>query len=343
MNIDDIAKRSGVSRSTVSRVLNEQPGVKQATREHVLNIIAEQGHQPKPPTGAFALVVPHIQPRIFADTFFAYVLNGIQQVAQARDFDILIWLSEQYEKRNYRSLVQRQLVDGALILNSHELRPLVKRLANEGFPCVILGRPEVENVSYVDVDNRQAAKHAVEHLMRLGRRRVATISGNMKTAVAVDRLLGYEDAIRSAGQHVDPNLIVSGYFTDEGGYKAMAVLVDAAPDAVFIASDNMAVGALRCLREAGISVPGDIALVSYDNLPVSTSVVPALTTVHQPLETIGQVATSLLLDVIERRDLSPRRIVLPTQLIVRESCGGLISKGVMSRTRVERSIRPSTS
>ncbi len=340
MNIDEIARLSGVSRSTVSRVINGQPGVRQSTRERVLHVVAEQGLQPKPvsTTRAFALVIPHLLPRIFADSFFALILEGVQQVATQREFDILIWLSEQYEKRNYKALVQRQIVDGAVILNSVELRSLVGRLSRENFPCVILGRPEVENVSYVDVDNRLAAKQAVEHLLRLGRHRIATITGNMKTAVGIDRLLGYEDALRGAGIRLDQNLIVTGHFTEEGGYKAMTALVDAAPDAVFIASDNMAVGALHCLYEAGISVPGDIALVAFDNLPVASSVTPALTTVHQPLETIGQVATSLLLDMIERQDFSPRRIVLPTQLIVRDSCGGSISKGVMPKKRVQKAL-----
>jgi LacI family transcriptional regulator len=164
----------------------------------------------------------------------------------------------------------------------------------------------------------------VTHLLRLGRTRVATITGPQNMIAGADRLAGYTAALRGRGCIPDPSLIVDGGFNETGGYRAMQQLLPLRPDAVFAASDIMAIGALRALREAGVRVPEDVAVVGFDDLPQAAHTDPPLTTVRQPTYRLGTMTVDSLLDLIEYPDSSPRRIVLPTELVVRASCGSAL-------------------
>jgi len=175
--------------------------------------------------------------------------------------------------------------------------------------------------SYVDADNIGGAREAVTHLLRLGRTRVATITGPQNMIAGADRLAGYLAALRDRAMVSEPGLIAEGDFTEAGGYRAMQQLLPHRPDAVFAASDMMAVGALRALREAGLRVSEDVAIVGFDDLPQAARTEPPLTTVRQPTYRLGTTTVDALLDLIEYPDSSPRRIVLPTELVVRASCG----------------------
>jgi LacI family transcriptional regulator len=164
----------------------------------------------------------------------------------------------------------------------------------------------------------------VTHLLRLGRTRVATITGPQNMIAGADRLAGYQAALRDRGVIPDPGLIAEGDFTEGGGYRAMQQLLGRRPDAVFAASDIMAIGALRALREAGLRVPEDVAVVGFDDLPQSARSEPPLTTVRQPTYRLGTTTVDSLLDLLDYPDSSPRRIVLPTELVVRASCGSVL-------------------
>jgi DNA-binding LacI/PurR family transcriptional regulator len=183
----------------------------------------------------------------------------------------------------------------------------------------MVGRPLVAStLSYVDADNRDGARQAIDHLVKKGRRRIATIAGPPDVAPGVDRLAGYREALEHHG--LEPTPIVYGDFTRPAGIHAMCRLLDHRPnlDAVFCASDLMAVGALHALRQSGRRVPDDVAVIGFDDLPLATYTQPTLTTVHQPVEEIGAVAARRLLSLMEGSDAGPNP-VLPTSLVVRQS------------------------
>jgi LacI family transcriptional regulator len=161
----------------------------------------------------------------------------------------------------------------------------------------------------------------VQHLLHLGRRRIATITGPRNTAVGQDRYQGYEQALRQRGLPVLPELVVESDFTDDGGYAAMQRLLPHHPDAVFVASDWMALGALRALREAGANLPEDVALVGFDDIPLASQTVPPLTTIRQRIQQVGVLASQLLLELLDNPTLPPTHKILPTELVVRQSCG----------------------
>jgi DNA-binding LacI/PurR family transcriptional regulator len=190
---------------------------------------------------------------------------------------------------------------------------------------VVGGRPpEGVNASFVDVDNREAARTAVRHLAGLGRRRIATISGPLDMGAGIDRLDGYVDGLAELGRERDERLITAGDFTYEGGAAAMRRLLAAAPDldAVFAASDLMAAGALSALRNAGRSVPDDVAVVGFDDSPLAAATEPPLTSVRQPIEEMGRELVRLLAESLERSQRATRRVLLSTELVPRASSGG---------------------
>jgi DNA-binding LacI/PurR family transcriptional regulator len=189
----------------------------------------------------------------------------------------------------------------------------------------MVGRPsKAIKASYVDVDNRQGAQTAVAHLISGGRRVIATIAGPQDMAAGIDRLRGYRDGLADGDLAADTSLLAIGDFTQESGAVAMKRLLAARPDidAVFAASDLMAAGALNVLAAAGRRVPGDVAVVGFDDSPVATSTTPQLTSVAQPIEAMGREVARLLVDAVEASDLVPRRVILATDLVRRASSAG---------------------
>jgi DNA-binding LacI/PurR family transcriptional regulator len=192
-------------------------------------------------------------------------------------------------------------------------------------PLVVLGRPtRGVDVDYVDADNRDGARRATRHLIERGNRRIATITGPRDMVAGVDRLAGYRDALSDAGIDADDGLIATGDFTQAGGEAAMERLLQDRPDldAVFCASDLMAVAALGVLQGAGRRVPDDVAVVGYDDSPIATTSRPTLSSVRQPIEEMGREMVHLLAGGIEQAGRVPRRIVLTTELVARASSAG---------------------
>jgi LacI family transcriptional regulator len=195
-------------------------------------------------------------------------------------------------------------------------------------PFVMIGRPDNDatGISFVNVDNIEGAFNATTHLIRLGRTRIATIAGPQNTTVGIDRRQGYLNALNSRGLPIDASLMVDGDFTEGGGFMAMQRLLPHQPDAVFVASDTMAFGALRALRLAGMAVPDDIALVGFDDLPASATSDPPLTTMRQPIHRLGVQAVENLIDILNN-DITPaRQTIATTELVVRNSCGTNLSE-----------------
>lgn len=335
--LEEIARLAGVSRSTVSRVINHHPHVRPEVRERVWKVIREVGYHPHAAARNLAtrrsqiigVVIPETLPKVFSDPYFPAVLRGISDALAERGYHLMLsLLSPQQEEDFYQRALRGHVVDGIIVLSAQVTDPLIARAYRDGLPVVSIGRyPEEPGVSYVDADNLEGGRMATEHLLRLGRRRVATIAGPQTMAPGIDRLEGYRLALQAWGLSPRPEWIAEGDFTEAGGYMAMRRLLPARPDAVFVASDLMAVGALKAIREAGLRVPEDIALVGYDDVELARYTDPPLTTVRQPIYDLGRIAVQLLLRQLEEGNREPQRVILPTELVIRSSCGALKSPG----------------
>jgi DNA-binding LacI/PurR family transcriptional regulator len=273
------------------------------------------------------LVITEPATRLFEEPFFPRLLRGVNAELAGNELQLVLLMPETpADELRLERYLGANHVDGALLVSLHADDPLPARLTGRGLPVVIGGRPPAGTVaSYVDVDNREGARSAVLHLAGdAGRRRIATIAGPADMPVGVDRLAGYREGLAQAGLAADPALEATGDFTAQGGAAAMRALLARAGDidAVFAASDLMAGGALAALREAGRRVPGDVAVVGFDDSTIATSTTPPLTSVRQPIEEMGREMVRLLLSAIARPDPVPRRVVLGTQLVRRASSEG---------------------
>jgi DNA-binding LacI/PurR family transcriptional regulator len=266
-----------------------------------------------------ALVIPEPTTRLFGEPFFPRLVRGITETLSAHDLQLVLLapLTEADEARVERFLVGGH-VDGALLVSLHDRDTLPARLVERRLPVVVGGRPpQGVTVSYVDPDNHEGAMSAVRHLLGQGRRRIATITGPLDMPPSQDRLAGFRLALESAGLHPDAGLEEPGDFSQEAGLAGMRSLLRRRPDldAVFAASDLMAAGALQALREAGRGVPDDVAVVGFEDSPIATSTLPPLSSVRQPTEEMGREMARLLLTA----ERVPRRVILATELVVRES------------------------
>ena len=332
LTLEDIARLSGVSRSTVSRVVNEHPNVSEGVRERVRETIKSTGYHPNVAARSLAshrswmigLLLPHSVSSIFIDPYFPQLIQGIAQACNKRDYSLGLFLigSREDEEKIFPRVSRRGMLDGVVVQTGHHGEPMIDRLIESMIPLVVVGRPNSSGkVSYVDIDNVNAAYNAVSHLIRLGYKRIGTITGPAESTVGIDRKEGYLRALAERGRTIDPSLTVEGDFTETSGYYAMKALLPSHPDAVFAASDIMAYGAMRAVREAGHKVPEDIAFVGFDDLPLPNAPGPPLTTVRQPVMQFSTSAVEVLIDLIENGADPPRRVLMTTELIVRESCG----------------------
>lgn len=332
LTLEKIARLSGVSRSTVSRVINKHPNVSEDVRKRVLAVIQETGYHPNIAARTLAsnrswmlgLVLPRSVSSFFADPYFPRLAQGIAQACNQYEYTLGLFLvgSKDDEDTIYPRISRKGMLDGILIQSGQIGDQLIDRLIASNIPLVVVGRPfQTEKVSFIDVDNIAAAYNAVSHLIRLGYQRIGTIAGLPGSTVSIDRKEGYLKALTRRDLNVDETLIVDSDFTEAGGYYAMQQLLPAKPDAVFAASDLMAIGAMRAVREAGLIIPDDIAFVGFDDIPPATQHDPQLTTVRQPIVEFGFNAVEILIDLIENGIEPARRIVMETELIIRDTCG----------------------
>ena len=332
LTLDDIARQSGVSRSTVSRVINGQPYVRQEVRERVLKVIRETGFHPNLAARSLAsqrswkigLVLPRSVSSFFTDPYFPRLTQGIAEACNQYDYTLGLFLvsTPEDESKIFPRLSRKGFLDGMLVQVGEIDDRLFEQLVNLTLPIMVLGRPSpTDEVSYIDVDNVKAAHDAAAHLVRLGYQRIGAITGAISSTAGIDRLDGYRKAILEQGWGVDESLVVEGDFTEEGGYTAMKQLLTVKPEAVFAASDTMAIGAIRAVKEAGLCVPEDIAFVGFDDLPIASQSEIKLTTIYQPIAQFGAKAVETLIDLIENGIKPPRRIIMDTELVICDSCG----------------------
>ncbi|MBX3080917.1 MAG: LacI family DNA-binding transcriptional regulator [Anaerolineae bacterium] len=331
LTLDEIGHLAGVSRATVSRVINNYPHITPEVRERVQKVITQTGYQPNVIARSLAsnrstiigLVIPSDALTIFTDPYFPSLIQGITQSTNQLNLTLSLFLfhSMEEEIRTARSILNTGLLDGVIITADRREDSFVSSVLKHGLPFVVIGRPElVGDIPFVNVDNVSGAQLATEHLIAHGRRRVATIRSVSNTA-GEDRFIGFQNALRNHSIKLDPRLVAYGDFSLESGYVAMQQLLPAKPDAVFIASDTMALGAQRAIREAGLRIPDDVAIVGFDDLPPSVHAEPQLTTVRQPVRQMGSTAVELLNNIVNGIHDSPAQIILPVELIVRASCG----------------------
>lgn len=341
LTLDDIARQAGVSRSTVSRVINEHPNVREAVRKRVLAVIQETGFHPNTAARSLAtqrsmllgLVLPRSVSNFFVDPYFPRLTQGIAQACNQFNYTLALFLigSADDEEKILPRLTRKGLLDGLLVQSGQHGDMLINQLVGSNIPMVIVGRPfSTKDISYIDVDNVNAAYNAVMHLINLGYQRIGTITGMPDSTVTLDRKEGYLRALSDRDRVIDRNLIAEGDFTEIGGFQAMQRLLPARPEAVFAASDVMAVGAMRAVREANLRIPEDVAFVGFDDLPLTNMPQPPLTTVRQPVFQFGFKAVEMLIDVIENGLQPAQRVMMNTELVVRESCGAARRMGAGS-------------
>jgi LacI family transcriptional regulator len=331
ITLDDIAELAGVSRATVSRVVNNHPNVSAKKRLHVQKIIDETGYQPNLAARSLAsqrtkllgLVIPRSVHGFFTDPYFPRLVEGITQACNQYGYTLSLSLfySEEDEKEFFPRVTRKGLMDG-IIVQATGLGERFSDVSDWKVPYVFAGRPMgISGVSYIDVDNKTGAYNAVVHLAQLGYTKIAIVTGALNTTAGLDRLEGYRQAIKDRGLNPNDSLIAESDFTEMGAYYAAKRLIPHQPEAIFSSSDTMAIGVMRALQDEGLQVPGDIALVGFDDLLPATLNGPQLTTVRQPVRRFGFQAVETLLDIIKNGPQPPRRIMFDTELVIRGSCG----------------------
>lgn len=331
--IGDVAAHAGVSKATVSRVLNNDPNVAEDLRLRVQKSAKTLGYKPnraarrlkKNLNDVVGFLIPGIQ-----NPFFASILRGAEDLAYESGIGILPYSTADDVARQqvYLERLQGDHVAGIVIVAAPSTRAdTFTSLSDANIPVVLLDRSSDEiDVDVVRVDSLRGAYLAVQHLIGLGYTRIGTISGLTELSTGRERLQGYRLALADAGLRAHEELITAGDFLESGGYNGMRRLMRLAepPDAILVANNLMMVGALTAIRELGIRVPEQVALVGFDDLPLSALLTPPLTVMAQPTYELGREALRLLMQRMKTPDALPRTVTLPAQLIVRESCGAAL-------------------
>lgn len=329
--IFDVARRAGVSIGTVSRVVNNRDRVHPATRERVLKAIRELDYHANAlarglasqQTATLGLVIPQVN-----DPFFYQVVRGVEEAASAANYSLLIASQPRLpaSEHRYLRLFQRGYVDAmvlaAIEIHTHE----VQEIMEQGIPIVLVQLDTDNNVPTFLADNYSGGRAMAEHLvLEHHYQRVAYITSTDHTPDSRERLRALRDVLQENGLNLPAEYIVRGDYLRDSGYQAMQQLLDLPerPEAVFAANDQMAIDAMMAIRERGLCIPEDIAVVGFDDIPMASYVSPPLTTVHQPIYELGWHAAHMALEIInsEQDIINPRKMLLPTSPVIRRSCG----------------------
>ena len=329
-----IAERAGVSRTTVSFVLNNTPDVNipDKTRQRVLEAARALNYVPDfaarslatGRTNTVAYIVRTPPAKLSVDSLFlGGVLSGVSAAVNAYGFHLLFYgIAGDATPNFYTSLLRSQRVDGLLVAwpaaNDVDLRAL----AEKGAPVVVHGSSDWKSLPTVDIDNAASARTAVEHLINLGHRHIAHVTnGPLHHPAVAMRAQGYYDALQAAGLPSSPGLVELGNFTGQSGVEAVNRLLERGEPftAIFVSGDVVALGVVKALRQRGVRVPDDVSVVGFDDIPLVSYLEPGLTTIHLPAQEIGFHAGDMLVQIINGEEVSNPHIMLETQLVVRES------------------------
>jgi LacI family transcriptional regulator len=326
--LDELASLSGVSRATVSRVINGGP-VAEDTRRRVTEVLERTKFRPNAAARTLASgrsgvagVVMHLAPHLlFEDPYFSSLLQGVTDALAEQAVGMMLWLGSRSKEETLDQILWMGLLDGVIVTAHQQDDPLVDGLLASELPTVLIGHRRADRTaSYVDVDNVDAADLVTTHLVRLGRRRVGHVTGRRGTVAAEDRIVGYERAMARAGLPTE-GLIVEGAFDRASGVGAVE-LVGRGADAIFCANDASAEGALETVCARGLRVPEEVAIAGFDDLEFAAHLDPPLTTVRQRVDEQGAEAAHALLQLLRDPEGGPRRVILPTELVIRQSTAG---------------------
>lgn len=330
VTIKDIARELGVAHSTVSRAIHNDPRISPETRSRVMEAVERLGYRPNVAARglvsrrmqAIGLVIP-----VVADMFFGRIVDGVDRVTYEAGFGLSLYLTHAERRRELDALAQvsEQRVDGLILMARRLPKAALLEIISQKTPVVLL-EPQILGlgIDSVRVDNRDGALQATRHLLDLGHRRIAFVTAPKESRENRERLQGYRDALASAGVAFDPALVVPGGYTEEAGATAVRQLfslsADSWPTAIFAYNDRVALGGIAALQARGLAVPEDVSVVGYDDIESAAYLRPALTTVHQPIEEMGEAAARLLIERLNRRRRSgSQEVLLKAELVVRES------------------------
>lgn len=331
----DVADAAGVSRTTVSLVINKVPGaqISEETRRRVIAAALELGYVPDAAARALVsrrsqiigLVLARRPGQVATDGFLTQMLDGLLEVVHNSDLRLLFDIVDpEHQKKAYLELVRAKHIDGIILSGPRFDDEALLALEKDKVPVVLIGRLPGSDIPSVDIDNCSAARTAVEHLIKLGHSRIACITNaSLSYTAAADRLTGYRTALEGAGIPYDQRLVRFGDFNVESGYKQMHILLNKKVHftAIFVASDEVALGVKAAIREHGLRIPQDIAMVAFDDLPISAYVDPPLTTIAVPAVQLARQASAMLIKLLKNEELSHRQLILNSSLQIRMSCG----------------------
>jgi LacI family transcriptional regulator len=327
ITIIDVANEAGVSYSTVSRVVNNKTYVNAETRQKVLQAMTRLGYQANLHARSLAGGRSNVIGLLVIDLTTQYmgeIIRGIDDVLAANQYELMLYTTHRRKTKEsaYVNMMTRGLADGLLIVLPREPEAYLESLRERDFPYVLIDQlgTDESDLSVVAA-NRQGGYEATQHLINLGHRRIGIITGWMDMISARHRLEGYEAALADHGIPYDPELVFVGDFSQPGGFTGASYFLEMAepPTAVFASNDVSALGVYDAVRTYGLSIPTDLSVIGFDDIPLASVTSPPLTTMRQPLQEMGRTATQLLLDLINIPGERPDSIVLPTELILRES------------------------
>lgn len=327
ITIIDVANEAGVSYSTVSRVVNNKTYVNAETRQKVLQAMTRLGYQANLQARSLAGGRSNVIGLLVIDLTTQYmgeIIQGIDDVLAANQYELMLYTTHRRKTKEsaYVNMMTRGLADGLLIVLPREPEAYLESLRQRDFPYVLIDQLGTDDADLsVVAANREGGYEATKHLINLGHRRIGIVTGWMDMISARQRLEGYEAALADYGIPYDPDLVYVGDFSQPGGFNGASYFLEMAapPTAVFASNDILAMGVYDAARMYGLNIPGRLSVVGFDDIPLAAVSSPKLTTVRQPLQEMGRVATQLLLDLINAPEEKPRSIVLPTELILRES------------------------
>lgn len=330
-SIKDIALKAKVSISTVSRIINNSKYVAPELVERVNSVIKETGYTPDPiarsmvtkKTKLIGIIIPDISQR-----FYSTLLSGIEEITSTYDYNILICnINENLEKEHkYLNILKAMRADGIIIMHE-KFSPKVETFLRTVNVPIVLSSVKSQNLNAlsVNIDDCRASYDAVEYLIKLGHKKIAMIGGDMTDiTTGKNRFAGYRQALQDHGIEYSKAYFKIGNFKIDGGYRAMEEILKAEsrPTAVFVVSDEMAIGAVDCITDKGLRVPGDISVVGFDDIDLASVIKPRLTTVHQPIREIGRMSAELLINQLENKSINVKEVVINHSLILRDSCSG---------------------
>jgi LacI family transcriptional regulator len=331
VTIVDVARASGVSYSTVSRVLNDFDFVKGSTREKVLEAAERLGYvaniQARSLAGGSTQIIGLLVPGL-DNGYISEIVSGIDQELAQSDYDMMLYTTHRYQGKEslYVKTIANGLVDGLILIVPHNANNFLEALPRQDFPYVLVDQIDnVYNSTTVDSTNWQGAYDATSYLIKLGHKRIGFIMGHPQLNSARERFDGYRAALQHHRIAYDGALVIEGDYLTQSGYSGAQRLLSLPnrPTAIFASNDLSAFGVLDAIHEAGLHIPGDISVIGFDDIPLASLAYPKLTTVRQPLVQIGQVAVRLLIEKLENPEKEARRVTLATELIVRDSCSPL--------------------